>query len=280
MQSRLFEVCWIDYTKGGRLTQEALDHTITLGQSLLKHNPRNSVMLVISPTIASDKTKDGLSGERQRIETKLRAKDYVPELVALTATKEAFKSNNIRRTAFKAWVAFESSTMPPEDAKVSDATAMRQAPDTFNAFLLCDLRVCETNSVRPSLLTESAWVIPEASCKNACPKSHEGRKHFSEAQEQAMQTAGVSFASEVLKSLFARTSITNKDAVIVYNLTPYEGSLEDASLTLQMDSASTLPSMATFSVTPDQDIAMYLKDTLQAKLIEARAAQQHAKVSK
>lgn len=80
-----FTVVVIDYTKYGIISQDMLDWTVGLASKVLDNDP-NGVLVVIAPIMENANIEFGESGERSRIEKKLRAKDLTPVLVTLIAS--------------------------------------------------------------------------------------------------------------------------------------------------------------------------------------------------
>jgi hypothetical protein len=77
-----YTIVLIDYTKHGTVTQDMVDWTIGIAGRVLEDT--NSVVVVVAPVL-DNQGIDGETGERARIEKKLRAKDISPALVTLIA---------------------------------------------------------------------------------------------------------------------------------------------------------------------------------------------------
>ena len=79
----LYTVVIVDLTKFGAVNQETIDWLIGVTARMVTNV--NSVALVLAPILDNPSVENGESGERARIEKKMRAKDLWPVLITLIA---------------------------------------------------------------------------------------------------------------------------------------------------------------------------------------------------
>ena len=79
----LHTVVIVDFTKFGAVNQETIDWLIGVTARMVTNV--NSVALVLAPILDNPSVENGESGERARIEKKMRAKDLWPVLITLIA---------------------------------------------------------------------------------------------------------------------------------------------------------------------------------------------------
>lgn len=56
-------ICWVDFTKSGKISPNELNDTLDLVQSILGRLPTRSCAFVIAPHLISDRVQNGLRGE-------------------------------------------------------------------------------------------------------------------------------------------------------------------------------------------------------------------------
>lgn len=56
-------ICWVDFTKSGTLSNNDLNDTLDLVQSILGRLPAHSCAFIICPYLISDRVQNGLRGE-------------------------------------------------------------------------------------------------------------------------------------------------------------------------------------------------------------------------
>lgn len=250
------QLVWIDFTKRGKVTIDELDQLVGLAKAISDKGSSKTAILVLAPTLASDRVKNGLIGERCRMEDKLLSKGLFPEAITIAAHKEGMRAHNRRRAAFAGWFCLPTATMPDEGRSIT--SAFKADPENTNIWLNSDLYIDKTNKNRPRLLPEEEWVVPELCVKNAAPRSNEGRRHFTQQQENAQATEGVEFNTEVLCSALQGVG-SEKDVLIFYNLTMFSGSVEKACFSLMLDKKESFPQIATFSVTNNHETLSFAK---------------------
>ena len=61
----LYHICWIDWTKLGRLRQSDVNDMCDLARGILNQNPNNACVIMLAPLLVSDSVIGGLRGEHR-----------------------------------------------------------------------------------------------------------------------------------------------------------------------------------------------------------------------
>ena len=174
--------------------------------------------------------------------------------------------HTVKRSSLTAWLAFAEDSVPiSSKAK----TALKKDPENTNVFLTCELMTERQNVEHFMLPAENEYSAKELSIKGSAPRSHDDKKHWTEAQVSAQLTGDPSFGFVVIDGLRKGTSLGQKNMLIVYNRYPYHGNVEWAIFQMQTRPDYKGPMMASLSISPDVKAVNFAKQQVHQNLYKA-----------
>jgi hypothetical protein len=121
-------------------------------------------------------------------------------------------------------------------------------------------------------ISEASFKIPQGNTLDVgLPRTADGPRSYSEAQESTQRLGGVDMPKELIADLISMPALSNKHVLNIVNLTPWEGALELSTFGLQK-SLSSCPKLRVLSLSPNPALINFASSFVADYLMEASFA--------